>query len=141
MKDRTIFMKKIKIFLKVYLSFECWVNEPHPSSQVKQSSKALGILINLIKECFPRDEGWGWNLAKMHAFAKMPHNMLKFGSADNFSGNLGEQALKGIVKDHAEKTQRQPDKFAEQCAIREYESNDFKYVMTDISSQIGVSTK
>jgi hypothetical protein len=60
----------------------------------------------LIKECFPRDEGWGWNLPKMHAFAKMPHNMLKFGSAYNFSGNIGEQALKGIVKDHAEKTQR-----------------------------------
>ncbi len=41
----------------------------------------------------------------MHAFAfaKMPHNMLKFGSANNFSGNMGEQALKGIVKDHREK--------------------------------------
>ncbi len=66
--------------------------------------------------------------------------MLKFGSADNFSGNIGEWALKGIVKDHAEKTQRRPDKFAEQCAIREYESNVIKYVMTDISSQMGVST-
>jgi hypothetical protein len=52
----------------------------------------------------------------------MPHNMLKFGSANNFSGNIGKQALKGIVNDHAEKTQRWPDKFAEQCAIREYES-------------------
>jgi hypothetical protein len=39
----------------------------------------------------------------MHAFAKMPHNMLKFGSANIFSGNRGERALKGIVKDHAEK--------------------------------------
>jgi hypothetical protein len=45
-------------------------NEPHPRSQVKQSSEALGILINLIKECFPRDEGWGWDLPIMHAFAK-----------------------------------------------------------------------
>ncbi len=34
---------------------------------------------------------------------KMPHNMLKFGTAKKFSGNIGEQALKGIVKDHAEK--------------------------------------
>ncbi len=50
-----------------------------------------------------------------------------------------ERALKGIVKDHAEKTQRQPDKFAEQCAICKYESNVIKYIMTDISSQIGVS--
>jgi hypothetical protein len=106
MKDRTISLNKIKIFLKLYLSFECWVNEPHPRSQVHQSSKALGILINPIKECFPRDEGWGWNLPEMHAFAKMPYNMLKFGSANIFSGNIGEWALKGIVKDHAEKTQR-----------------------------------
>jgi hypothetical protein len=96
--------------------------------------------INLIKECFPRDEGWGWNLPKMHAFAKMPHNMLKFGSANIFSGNIGERALKGIGKDHAEKTKRRPDKFAEQCAVCEFESNCIKYVLTDISSQIGAST-
>ncbi len=66
--------------------------------------------------------------------------MLKFGSANNSSGNIGERSLQGIVKDHAEKTQRQPDKFAEQCAIGEYESNVIKCVMTDTSSQIGVST-
>jgi hypothetical protein len=101
MKDRTISLKKIKNCLKLYLSFECWVNEPHPRSQVKQSLKALGILINLTKECFPRDEGWGWNLPKMHAFAKMPHNMLKFGLANHFSSNIGERALKGIFKDYA----------------------------------------
>ncbi len=70
----------------------------------------------------------------MHAFAKMPHNMLKFGSANNFSDNIGERALKGIGKDHAEITQTQPDKFAEKCAIHKYESNVIKYVMTDISS-------
>jgi hypothetical protein len=95
MKDRTISLKKFKNCLKLYLSFECWVNEPHPRSQVKQSLKALGILINLIKECFPRDGGWGWNLPKMHAFAKIAHSMLKFGSANNFSGYIGEHALKG----------------------------------------------
>ncbi len=66
--------------------------------------------------------------------------MLKFGLTNNFSGNIGEQALKGIIKDHAEKTQRQSDKFAEQCAIREYKSNVIKDVMVDISSQIGVLT-
>ncbi len=140
MKDRTVSLKKIKNCLRLYLLFECWVNEPHPRSQVKQSLEPLDILINLIKECFPRDEGWGWNLPKMHAFVKMPHNMLKFGSTTKNSGNIGEWALKGIVKNHAEKTQRQPDKFAEQCAICEYESNSIKYVMTDISSRIGEST-
>ena len=75
----------------------------------------------------------------MHALAKMPSNILKFGSANNFSGNIGEHALKGIVKDHADKTQRKPDKFAEQCAICEYEKNVIKYVMTDLSNLIGAS--
>jgi hypothetical protein len=75
----------------------------------------------------------------MHAFAKMPHNMLKFRSPNIFSGNIGERALNGIVKDHAEKTQKQPHKFVEQCATCEYESNVIKYIMTDISSPIGVS--
>ncbi len=65
--------------------------------------------------------------------------MLKFGSGNNFSGQIGERALKGIVKDHAERTQRRPDIFAEQCAIGEYESNVIKNVMTDLSHQLGSS--
>ncbi len=44
------------------------------------------------------------------------------------------------MKDHVEKTQRQPDKFAGQCATHEYESNVIKYVMAAISSHNGVST-
>jgi hypothetical protein len=60
--------------------------------------------------------------------------------AEVWISNIEEWALKGIVKDHAEKAQRQPDKFAQQCAICKYESNVIKYVMTDISSHIGVST-
>ena len=45
-----LLMKKFKNCLKLYLSFECWVDEPHPRLQVKQFLEALGILINLIKE-------------------------------------------------------------------------------------------
>jgi hypothetical protein len=48
--------------------------------------------------------------------------MLKFGTARNFSGQIGGGALKAIVKDHAVKTQRRPDKFAEQCIIKECEA-------------------
>jgi hypothetical protein len=59
----------------------------------------------------------------------MSLNLLTLGSAKKFSGNTGEHALKGIVKDHANKTQRRPNKFAEQCAVRKYESNIIKYVM------------
>ncbi len=58
----------------------------------------------------------------MHAFAKMPHYMLRFGSANNFSGQIGERALKAIVKDHAAITQQHPANFAEQCALQEFEA-------------------
>ncbi len=54
-------------------------------------------------------------------------------------GQIDECALKGIVKDHTERTQRRPDNFAEQCAIQEYESNVIKYVMTYLSHQLGSS--
>ncbi len=76
----------------------------------------------------------------MHALAKMPKNMLKFGTANNFCGQIGERALKGIVKDHAQQTQRRPDSFAPQCALREYETNLLRYVLTEIGGQLGCST-
>jgi hypothetical protein len=75
----------------------------------------------------------------MHALAKMPKNMLKFGSANNFCRQIGERALKGIVKDHAQQTQQRPDSFAQQCALREYETNLLRYVMSDINGQLGLS--
>jgi hypothetical protein len=59
MKERNISFKRFKYCLKLYLSFEHWVNEPHTWSQVCRSSKVLGVLINMIKDCFPRDKGWG----------------------------------------------------------------------------------
>ncbi len=141
MKQRKISMKRFINCLKLYLAYERWVTEPHSRAQVCRSYKLIGELITMIKQCFPREEGWGWNLPKMHAFAKMPFNILKFGSANNFSGKIGERALKGIVKDHADKIQRRPDKFAEQCAICEYKRNVIKYVMTDMSNSVGASKK
>jgi hypothetical protein len=99
----------------------------------------LGELITMIQEYFPRTDGWGWNLPKMHAFAKMPHYMLRVGTANNFSGQIGEQALKAIVKDHTARMQQRPANFAEQCAICEFENNVIKYVMADLSNQLGVS--
>ncbi len=77
----------------------------------------------------------------MHALAKMPKKMLKFGSANNFCGHMGERALKGIVKDHAQQTQRRPDSFAQQCALQESETNLLRYVMADIYGQLGLSPR
>jgi hypothetical protein len=96
------------------------VHESHTINEVHNTQNLVGKLIENIKASFPRDEenekGWGWNLPKMHAFANMLQSMLKFGTARNFSRQIGEQVLKAFVKDHAVKAQRRPDKFVEQCA-------------------------
>ncbi len=67
--------------------------------------------------------------------------MRKFGSANNFCGQIGERALKGIVKDHAQQTQQRPDTFAQQCALHEYETNLLQYVMSEINEQLGLSQR
>ncbi len=96
----------LPLFPHLYLSFDRWVNKPHTRREVQNSARLLGELITLIKLCFSQTDGNGWNIPKMHALAKMPKNMLKFGSANNFCGQIGERALKDIVKDHAQLTQR-----------------------------------
>ncbi len=70
MKQRKTPLKRLIECLKLYLAYERWVTEPHSRAQVRHSYKLLGELIKMIKQCFPREEGWGWNLPKMHAFAK-----------------------------------------------------------------------
>ncbi len=77
----------------------------------------------------------------MHPFANMLQNMLKFGTARNSSGQIREQALNAIVKDHAVKTQLRPDKFAEQCAIGEGESRQLDFIMKDFFIQFGINRK
>ena len=67
--------------------------------------------------------------------------MLKFGTARNFSRQIGEQALKAIVKDHAVKTQQRPDKFVEQCTIRECEALQLDFKIKDVSIQLGINRK
>ena len=63
--------------------------------------------------------------------------MQQFGSANNFSGQIGERALKSMVKDHAQQTQRRVNVFASQCADREYESNVYTHAYNDIKHLLG----
>jgi hypothetical protein len=69
-KQRKIPVKRFINCLKLYLAYERWVTEPHSRAQVRRSYKLLGELVTMIKQCFMREEGWDWNLPKMHALAK-----------------------------------------------------------------------
>jgi hypothetical protein len=67
--------------------------------------------------------------------------MRQFGSANNFSGQIGERALKSMVKDHTQQTQWQVNVFASQCADREYESTVYTHAYNDIKHILGAEKK
>jgi len=77
----------------------------------------------------------------MHSLAKMLHYMQQFGIANNFSGQIGGRALKSMVKDHAQQTQRQVNVFASQCADREYESTVLNHANNDVKHLLGAEKK
>ena len=65
--------------------------------------------------------------------------MLKFGSTKGISGQTGERALKEIVKDHAPQTQRRPNVFTQQVALRSYENRALEYAFRDVLSTLGLN--
>jgi hypothetical protein len=94
LRSRNISLKKIISRFKLYLGYEHRVHESRTINEVCNAQNLVGKLIENIKACFPQEEengkGLGWNLPKMHTFASMPQNMLKFGTPRNFSGQIGE---------------------------------------------------
>ena len=95
-------------------------------------------MLDLLKKCFPRERGHGWCIQKFHAMTKMTYYMLKFGKARSFTGQVGERALKSIVKNHAEQTQRRSSSFTEQVAMRRYEAKVLECCYEDIKPTLGI---
>jgi len=132
-----ISLQQLKGCLKLQLGFEKWVNDSNTTQDVDRATPRLAELITCIKTSFPRQDGNGWSLPKMHSLSKMLHYMSKFGKAKNFSGQVGERVLKSIVKDHAQQTQRRVNVFASQCAQREFETFVLKYAYNDVAHYFG----
>ncbi len=57
--------------MKLQLSFEKWVDESNSIIDVCGASDLLSKLIRSIIKCFPRIDGNGWNIPKMHSLVKM----------------------------------------------------------------------
>ena len=90
--------------IKLLLAYERWVQESNPIEDVKNATGTVAELIEGIKKCFPRVDGQGWDLPKIHSAANMPYYMLKFGNGKGVSGQTGERALKGIVNSFVAKS-------------------------------------
>ena len=100
-------------------------------SGVKKGKNLVVLMLDLLKKCFPRSEGYGWKVPKFHCWANMLNYVEKFGSAENFDGGKGERFLKLHVKDLVQLTQKVPSKLVEQISKRKYEQHvidhAFKY--------------
>jgi len=126
-KQSSISFNQMKHCLKLQLSFEKWVHESNTINEIDRATNLLDELLTMIQKCFPRQAGNGWCIPKMHSMAKMLHYMKQFGSAKNFSGQVGERVLKSIVKNHAHQTQRRVNVFATQVAQREFETHVYRH--------------
>ena len=138
MARENISQKDYRHCIKLLLAFDRWCHQSNPKEEVEQSVELLGELIELIQRCFPRVDGNGWEIPKIHSLAKMVYYMLKFGCAKGVSGQTGERALKQIVKDHSTQTQRRANVFTEQVATRQYEAEVLGYAFKDIRPLLGL---
>ena len=130
--NNNITAKEFRNCIKLQLGFEKWVDRTNSRVQVIHAEPLLESLIDAIKHCFPREEGNGWGLPKIHSLGCMLYYMMKFGKAKNFSGQMGERALKKVVKDPAENTKHRANKLDEQCAQRVFETEALEWAYEDI---------
>jgi hypothetical protein len=67
LKAYCISLTAFKDCMKLQLSFEKWVDDSNSIIDVCGASNLLSKLIVSIKKCFPRIDGNGWNIPKMHS--------------------------------------------------------------------------
>ena len=70
-------MQQLKECLKLQLGFEKWVNDSNTTQDVDRATPLLADLITRITTSFPRKDGNGWSIPKMHSLSKMLHYMKK----------------------------------------------------------------
>ncbi len=77
---------------------EEWFHNSNPKEEVNNPCLSIADTISLMQHVFPRLDGQGWKIPKVHGLTKFQHYMKIFGSARNFCGAVGENNHK-IVKD------------------------------------------
>ncbi len=111
---------KWKEFLKLYLAMEAWFHDSVDKDEVHKSMPAISLVLKALQLYFPRQDGNGYKIPKMHGMAKMQKYVMLYGSAMNFYGGPGEASHKGFVKAPGLKTQRRMCEFATQTAGQYY---------------------
>ena len=121
LRGRNTSMKDTQRCMKLMLSFFQWVHDPSLKANHAKARLLVVEMLTLLKRCFPRGDGNGWNIPKFHLWTQMLRFVQRFGSASVFDGGTGERFLKSIVKDLIRNTQKVPAKLVEQLSQRKYE--------------------
>ena len=93
LETNNITQREFKNCIKLQLGFQRWIHEFNDKEEVDNAYPIVAELITMIKHCFPRREGHGWKIPKMHALAVLLYYVQKFGCASGFSGETGERFL------------------------------------------------
>jgi hypothetical protein len=142
LKNNNVPLSRWRNCIKLQLSFEKWVHEENLVDEVKNAQPILSKLIGEIRRCFPRQIGNQWNIPKMHILVRMIQNMLRFGSAESFSGQHGERFLQSSVKHIANNTRRQGATYTQELASRIWEKEIIQHAFNEsVLPYIGSNTK
>ena len=90
----------------------------------KEGELLLSIrkMLYRLQLTFPRNEGNGWKLQKLHEILHLPVDVTNFGSPKNFDTGIMENRLIHVGKKNAKLTQKRgPKIFTEQLGNRIYE--------------------
>jgi hypothetical protein len=117
--------------IEIFLSFHSWYKSttPFPWNLDHEKSLLLSIrkMLLRLKHTFPRNEGNGWKLQKLHELLHLPIDVTNFGSPKNFDTGIMENRLIHVGKRNAKLTQKRGTKiFTEQLGNRIYEQMLFR---------------
>ncbi len=86
---------------------EDWLHNSNPKDEeVTNARTCIAYTITFMQHVFPRLDGQGWKIPKVHGLTKFQHYMKLFGSTSNFYGAVGENNHKKIVEETGNNTQK-----------------------------------
>ncbi len=126
LKDSNISYNFFIETLILCLLFEKWIHDVHEKEEVIQAKEWVDTLKFMILCYMDREElsihGDGWDIPKFHALSKFIHYIQLMGCGAIFFGGPCECALKKIVKNPGQLTQRRISSFSSQVAKQNYEN-------------------
>ena len=90
LRGRKTSTKDTQRCMKLMLSFFQWVHDPSLKANHAKARLLVVEMLTLLKRCFPRGDGYGWNIPKFHLWTQMLQFVQRFGSASVFDGGTGE---------------------------------------------------